>query len=103
MILKIFIRQVFAGYFSLNANVSHLFAFSQLPGSSNALVVVVQEVQVLARCRSQNITQYYASVLQPGSTELMIVMELMAASVFDVVRLSAFGCAGICCCLPLLS
>ena len=40
---------------------------------------------MLARCRSQNITEYYASVLQPGSTELMIIMELMAASVFDVV------------------
>ena len=40
---------------------------------------------MLARCRSRNITQYYASVLQPGTTELMIVMELMAASVFDVV------------------
>ena len=46
---------------------------------------VEQEVQVLARCRSRNITQYHASVLLPGSTELMIVMELMAASVFDVV------------------
>ena len=42
---------------------------------------------MLARCRSRNITQYHASVLLPGSTELMIVMELMAASVFDVVRL----------------
>ena len=41
---------------------------------------------MLARCHSHNITQYYASVLQPGSSELMIVMELMAASVYDVVR-----------------
>lgn len=40
---------------------------------------------MLARCQSPNITQYFASVLQPGSTELMIIMELMAASVFDVV------------------
>lgn len=53
-----------------------------------------KEVQVLARCRSQNITEYYASVLQPGSTELMIIMELMAASVFDVLRDGALeeGC-----------
>ena len=56
---------------------------------------------MLARCRSRNITQYYASVLLPGSTELMIVMELMAASVFDAVRpcrAALFMCCCCCCC-----
>ena len=46
---------------------------------------------MLARCHSPNITQYYASVLLPGSTELMIVMELMAASVFDVVSATSLS------------
>ena len=44
-----------------------------------------QEVAVLAHCRSENITEYYASVLRPGSSELFIVMELMDASVADLV------------------
>ena len=58
----------------------------------------VQEVQVLARCHSKNITQYYASVLQPGTTELMIVMELMAASVYDVVSYALKShCRPACC------
>ncbi|EIE22150.1 Pkinase-domain-containing protein [Coccomyxa subellipsoidea C-169] len=45
----------------------------------------LQEVAVLAKCRSENITEYYASVLKPGSSELFIVMELMAASVADLL------------------
>ncbi|KAK9805326.1 hypothetical protein WJX73_002494 [Symbiochloris irregularis] len=45
-----------------------------------------REVAVLAHCKSSNITEYYASVLPPGSSELYIVMELMAASVFDVLK-----------------
>lgn len=49
----------------------------------------LQEVAVLAKCRSENITEYYASVLKPGSSELFIVMELMAASVADLVSCSA--------------
>ncbi|KAK9916803.1 hypothetical protein WJX75_007240 [Coccomyxa subellipsoidea] len=44
-----------------------------------------KEVAVLAKCRSVNITEYYASVLKPGSSELFIVMELMAASVADLL------------------
>ncbi|CAL5224972.1 g7746 [Coccomyxa viridis] len=44
-----------------------------------------KEVSTLARCQSQNITQYYASVLKPGTSELLIVMELMAASVADLL------------------
>lgn len=49
-------------------------------------MLLLQEVAVLAKCRSENITEYYASVLKPGSSELFIVMELMAASVADLVR-----------------
>ncbi|KAK9823509.1 hypothetical protein WJX72_003256 [[Myrmecia] bisecta] len=45
-----------------------------------------KEVAVLARCKSNNITEYYASVLKPGSTELLIVMELMATSVADLLE-----------------
>ena len=40
---------------------------------------------MLAQCRSNNITEYYASVMLPGTTELLIVMELMASSVCDLV------------------
>ena len=47
----------------------------------------LQEVSVLAECRSPNITEYYASVMLPGTTELLIIMELMASSVNDLVRL----------------
>ena len=45
----------------------------------------MQEVAALAECRSSNITEYYASVMLPGTTELLIVMELMAGSVSDLV------------------
>ena len=40
---------------------------------------------MLAGCQCPNITEYYSSMLQPGSTELMIVMELLACSVADLV------------------
>ena len=40
---------------------------------------------MLARCRAPNITEYYASVLKPGTTQLLIIMELMAASAADLV------------------
>ena len=40
---------------------------------------------MLAECRSPNITEYYASVMLPGTTELLIIMELMAGSVNDLV------------------
>ena len=57
---------------------------------SSLLIIchLAQEVSTLARCQSENITQYYASVLKPGTSELLIVMELMAASVADLVRTS---------------
>ncbi len=44
-----------------------------------------QEITMLAGCRCKNITEYHGSLLKPHSTELMIVMELMACSVADLV------------------
>lgn len=41
---------------------------------------------MLAGCRCTNITEYHGSLLKPNSTELIIVMELMACSVADLVR-----------------
>ncbi len=40
----------------------------------------------MAGCKSANITEYYSSVLRPGSTELLIIMELLACSIADLVR-----------------
>lgn len=45
----------------------------------------LQEISALAGCRSAHITRYYASVLRPGSSELLILMELLACSVADLV------------------
>jgi hypothetical protein len=39
----------------------------------------------LACCRSPFITSYYASLIPPGSSQLLIVMELLVGSVADVV------------------
>ena len=44
---------------------------------------------MLAGCRCKNITEYHGSLLKPKSTELMIVMELMACSVADLVHYAA--------------
>lgn len=41
---------------------------------------------MLKTCRSPNITEYYGSAVVPGTTQLMIVMELMAVSVSELVR-----------------
>lgn len=49
----------------------------------------MQEVSVLAKCCSPNITEYFASILMPGTTELLIIMELMATSVSDLVSFDA--------------
>lgn len=46
----------------------------------------LQEIATLAGCRSPFITQYHASLIPPGSTQLLIVMELLAGSVADAVR-----------------
>ncbi|GAX80301.1 hypothetical protein CEUSTIGMA_g7739.t1 [Chlamydomonas eustigma] len=45
---------------------------------------IYKEIATLAGCNCSNITQYYTSVLEPGTTELMIVMELLACSVADL-------------------
>ncbi|KAG2433816.1 hypothetical protein HXX76_008173 [Chlamydomonas incerta] len=45
-----------------------------------------REIQALAGCKCRNITEYYGSVLRPGSAELHIIMELMACSVADLVH-----------------
>jgi len=48
---------------------------------------IYKEISTLAGCRSPNITEYYASVIRPGSSEIMIIMELMACSVADLLHL----------------
>lgn len=64
-------------------------------GKTNSSIWM-QEVAVLAECRSANITEYYASVMLPGTTELLIIMELMASSVNDLVRTSPLSAIGEC-------
>jgi len=46
---------------------------------------VHREIAVLAQCRSKHITEYFASVMPRGSSQLLIVMELMACSVADLL------------------
>jgi hypothetical protein len=48
-------------------------------------LVLPQEISALACCRSPFITSYYASLIPPGSSQLLIVMELLVGSVADVV------------------
>ncbi|MEW5315277.1 MAG: hypothetical protein WDW38_006718 [Sanguina aurantia] len=45
-----------------------------------------KEITALAGCRCSNITDFYGAVLAPGSSELLIIMELMSASVADMVH-----------------
>ena len=71
-----------------DSNASAAVALMRRPGFLTDIRHLAQEVSTLARCQSENITQYYASVLKPGTSELLIVMELMAASVADLVRLA---------------
>ncbi|GMH37257.1 hypothetical protein BSKO_05130 [Bryopsis sp. KO-2023] len=44
-----------------------------------------KEISAMAVCNCENITEYYDSVLLPGSSELLIMMELMACSVADML------------------
>ncbi|KIZ06977.1 hypothetical protein MNEG_0971 [Monoraphidium neglectum] len=44
-----------------------------------------KEISALAGCRSDHITRYFGSVMQPGSSELLILMELLACSVADLL------------------
>ncbi|PRW39080.1 Serine threonine- kinase svkA [Chlorella sorokiniana] len=46
---------------------------------------IQREIAALKECQSPAITQYYGSAVVPGTSQLMIVMELMAASAGDVV------------------
>eukprot|EP00878_Enallax_costatus_P017795 GHUV01018698.1.p1 GENE.GHUV01018698.1~~GHUV01018698.1.p1 ORF type:complete len:270 (+),score=54.09 GHUV01018698.1:1121-1930(+) len=46
-----------------------------------------KEIATLAGCRSPFITQYHASLIPPGSSQLLIVMELLAGSVADALSL----------------
>ena len=41
---------------------------------------------MLADCRCDAITQYFASLVEPATSQLLIVMELMAATAADLVR-----------------
>lgn len=72
--------------------------FSAVPANNNCTELVMfmgreddiqeirKEVQMLAGCKCRNITQYYGAIMQPGTTELQIVLELMSCSVADLVR-----------------
>lgn len=49
---------------------------------------IQREVAVLADCRCDAITQYHASLVEPATSQLLIVMELMAATAADLVSAS---------------
>ncbi|EFN54067.1 hypothetical protein CHLNCDRAFT_136164 [Chlorella variabilis] len=46
---------------------------------------IQREISMLKQCQSPNITAYYGSAVVPGTSQLMIVMELLAASAADLV------------------
>ncbi|KAL4440368.1 hypothetical protein ABPG75_003369 [Micractinium tetrahymenae] len=56
---------------------------------------IQREIAMLKQCQSPNITQYYGSQARvaavPGTSQLMIVMELMAASAADLVSEETAG------------
>lgn len=55
---------------------------------------IQKEVAVLAGCHCDNITEYHAAVVVAASSQLLIVMELMAATAADLVRFRSLpGCA----------
>ena len=58
---------------------------------------VHKEIAALAACQCDAITDYYASVLPPGSSELLIVMELLDASAADLV--CVLFASSVCLCL----
>lgn len=51
----------------------------------SAINSTLQEIATLAGCRSPFITRYHASLIPPGSSQLLIVMELLLGSVADAV------------------
>jgi hypothetical protein len=48
---------------------------------------VMREVTALAHCNCEQITKYHDSFILPGTSKLLISMELMACSGSDLVRL----------------
>lgn len=60
-------------------------------GSEDDIEDICKEISALAGCRSEHITRYYGSVMRPGSSELLILMELLACSVADLVSAAAAG------------
>ncbi|KAI8474384.1 MAG: kinase-like domain-containing protein [Monoraphidium minutum] len=54
-----------------------------------------KEISALAGCRSAHITRYYGALVAPGSSELLILMELLACSVADLLAGSPLPEAGI--------
>ena len=49
---------------------------------------------MLKTCRSPNIIEYHGSAVVPGTSQLMIVMELMATSVGDLASGGGAGRGG---------
>jgi serine/threonine protein kinase len=46
---------------------------------------IQREISMLKQCQSPQITAYFGSAVVPGTSQLMIVMELLAASAADLV------------------
>jgi hypothetical protein len=65
-----------------NATCTHRPHCCAAPAAAQCL----QEIATLAGCRSPFITRYHASLIPPGSSQLLIVMELLLGSVADAVR-----------------
>lgn len=53
-------------------------------GREEDIVEIQQEISALRTCRSPHIVQYFSSYLASGTSQLHIVMELMAASAADL-------------------
>ena len=52
---------------------------------------IQKEVSLLAQNRSPHIIQFFGSIIPPGTSQLQIIMELMAASVSDLVRAGCYA------------
>ncbi|GBF98708.1 serine threonine kinase [Raphidocelis subcapitata] len=46
---------------------------------------IQKEISALAGCRCAHITRYYGALVRPGSSELLILMELLACSAADLL------------------
>lgn len=67
------------------------FSFPGLCCSEEGIDEIQREIAFLRTCRSPNITQYYGSAVLPGTTRLLIAMELMAVSLADLVSGDGIG------------